>query len=46
MAGRSVDEAAVRAVEAAYDAAWRRGDIDALTGCFAPDAPPCDWGYE
>lgn len=32
------DEAAVRAVEAAYDAAWQEGDIDALLRCLAEDA--------
>jgi uncharacterized protein (TIGR02246 family) len=35
---RSEDEADIRALEAAYDAAWRRGDIDALMACFASDA--------
>jgi uncharacterized protein (TIGR02246 family) len=35
---RSEDESAVRAIEAAYDAAWRRGEIEALMSCFVPDA--------
>jgi uncharacterized protein (TIGR02246 family) len=35
---KSKDEQAIRALEAAYDAAWRRGDIDTLMACFAPDA--------
>ncbi len=32
------DEAAIRALEAAYDAAWDAGDVDGLVACFAPDA--------
>jgi uncharacterized protein (TIGR02246 family) len=31
-------EHAVRELERRYDAAWCRGDIDALLECFAPDA--------
>ena len=31
------DENAVRALEAAYDAAWNRGDVDALLACMAHD---------
>ena len=34
------DEAAVRAVEAAYDAAWRRGDVDGLLACLSPEGRP------
>jgi uncharacterized protein (TIGR02246 family) len=33
-----VDEAAVRAVEAAYDAAWQAGDIESLLACLSEDA--------
>lgn len=32
------DEHDIRAVEAAYDAAWNAGDIDALVDCFTDDA--------
>ena len=32
------DEAAVRAVEDAYDRAWGEGDLDALMACLTPDA--------
>ena len=32
------DEAAVRAVEAAYDRAWAAGDLDAVLACFVDDA--------
>jgi uncharacterized protein (TIGR02246 family) len=32
------EEAAVRAVEAAYDRAWCAGDLDGLMGCLASDA--------
>ena len=32
------DEAAVRALEAAYDTAWQGGDIEALVACLAEDA--------
>ena len=40
---RSVqDEAAVRALEAAYDEAWNRADLDALVSPFAPDATIVD----
>ena len=34
----SESEAAVRAVEAAYDEAWLRGDVDALMAFFTDDA--------
>lgn len=30
-------EKAVRAVESAYDLAWRQGDLEALLGCLADD---------
>ncbi len=36
------DEAAVRALEAAYDNAWNRADLDALVSPFAPDATIVD----
>lgn len=36
-AGRD-DREGVLAVEAAYDAAWNAGDVDALADCFAEDA--------
>lgn len=43
---RNADEQAILRVEAAYDSAWRSGDVDALLLCFAPDAvivsPPGD----
>jgi uncharacterized protein (TIGR02246 family) len=32
------DDAAIRAIEEAYDAAWSRGDAAALVSSFAPDA--------
>jgi uncharacterized protein (TIGR02246 family) len=35
---RVEDEKAIRTLEAAYDSAWRRADIDALMVCFASDA--------
>lgn len=31
-------EQAIRALEAAYDAAWNKGDMDALLACFTDDA--------
>jgi uncharacterized protein (TIGR02246 family) len=34
----AADEAAVRAVEAAYDAAWQAGDLDGLLACLSEDA--------
>ena len=37
-ASSSESDAAVCAVEAAYDQAWRRGDVDALMACFPDDA--------
>jgi uncharacterized protein (TIGR02246 family) len=33
-----IDLDAVLAIEAAYDAAWNAGDVDALVACFADDA--------
>jgi uncharacterized protein (TIGR02246 family) len=39
---RSLDEAAIRALEAAYDAAWNAGDVEALTAPFTPDATIVD----
>jgi uncharacterized protein (TIGR02246 family) len=33
-----VDEAAVRAIEAAYDRAWQAGDIESLLACLSEDA--------
>jgi uncharacterized protein (TIGR02246 family) len=36
------DEAAVRELEAAYDDAWNRADLDALVSPFAPDATIID----
>ena len=39
---RSSDEAAIRALEAAYDAAWNAADIEALTAPFTPDATIVD----
>lgn len=38
----SQDEAAVRALEAAYDDAWNRADLDDLVSPFAPDATIVD----
>lgn len=35
---RTADEQAIRRVEAAYDLAWRFGDVDALLRCFSQDA--------
>lgn len=35
---RDADERAIRAVEAAYDAAWGAGDIDGLLDCLTEDA--------
>lgn len=32
------NENAVRALEAAYDEAWNRGDVDALLACMTDDA--------
>jgi uncharacterized protein (TIGR02246 family) len=31
-------EEAIRALEAAYDHAWNRGDVDVLIACFTDDA--------
>jgi uncharacterized protein (TIGR02246 family) len=39
---RRQDEAAIRALEAAYDRAWDRGDIDALVESLTPDATIID----
>jgi uncharacterized protein (TIGR02246 family) len=39
---RSLDEAAIRALEAAYDAAWNAADLEALTASFTPDATVVD----
>ena len=39
---RSLDEAAIRALEAAYDAAWNAADLDALTEPFTADATIVD----
>ena len=39
---RSIDEAAIRSLEAAYDAAWNGADLDALTAPFAADATIID----
>ena len=41
-AQRSSDEAAIRALEAAYDAAWDAADLQALTAPFTPDATIVD----
>ena len=38
----SSDEAAIRALEAAYDAAWNAADLPALTAPFTPDATIVD----
>ncbi len=38
----SADEAAIRALEAGYDAAWGAGDLDALLACFAGGATVVD----
>ena len=35
---REKDEAAVRAVEQAYDASWNAGDVEALVALLSPDA--------
>jgi len=35
---KSTAEEAIRALEAAYDDAWNRGDVDALIACFTEDA--------
>jgi uncharacterized protein (TIGR02246 family) len=35
---RQRDEIAIRALEAAYDAAWNAGDVRALVASFVPDA--------
>ncbi len=35
---RADDEAAIRSLEAAYDAAWNAADLPALTAPFTPDA--------
>lgn len=32
------DLEAIRAVESAYDAAWRQGDLESLLACFTEDA--------
>ena len=37
-ASRSADEAAIRAIEAAYDQAWNRGDAEALVSSMIDDA--------
>ncbi len=39
---RSLDEAAICALEAAYDAAWNAADLQALTAPFTPDATIID----
>jgi uncharacterized protein (TIGR02246 family) len=39
---RSHDEAAIRSLEAAYDAAWNAADLDALTAPFTPEATIVD----
>jgi uncharacterized protein (TIGR02246 family) len=39
---RSLDEAAIRALEAAYDSAWNAADLEALTAPFTPDATIVD----
>lgn len=35
---RARDEAAIRALEATYDAAWHDGDVEALVACLCEDA--------
>ena len=37
-AGAPADEAAVRAIEEAYDRAWGAGDVDGLVACITSDA--------
>lgn len=39
---RSLDEAAIRELEAAYDRAWNAADISGLTAPFTPDATIVD----
>jgi uncharacterized protein (TIGR02246 family) len=39
---RSLDEAAIRTLEAAYDRAWNAADIGGLTAPFTPDATIVD----
>jgi uncharacterized protein (TIGR02246 family) len=39
---RSLDEAAIRALEAAYDRAWNAADLGGLTAPFTPDASIVD----
>jgi uncharacterized protein (TIGR02246 family) len=39
---RCSDEAAIRALEAAYDAAWNAADLQALTAPFSPNATIVD----
>ena len=39
---RSLDEAAIRALEAAYDRAWNAADLSGLTAPFTPDATIVD----
>lgn len=39
---RARDEAAIRSLEAAYDAAWNAADLAALTASFMPDATIID----
>jgi uncharacterized protein (TIGR02246 family) len=36
--GRRRDEAAIRALEMAYDSAWNNGDVQRLVAAFAPEA--------
>ncbi|WP_374711255.1 SgcJ/EcaC family oxidoreductase [Caldilinea sp.] len=36
--GSPEDEAAIRSVEAAYDAAWQAGDVEAILACLTEDA--------
>jgi uncharacterized protein (TIGR02246 family) len=35
---RQLDEAGIRNTEAAYDVAWRQGDIEGILVCFTEDA--------